>query len=61
MSDLPPYVALLRDLAALQADLRRLETRILVWMRDAGITDEAMSDVLNITPQQVGNRRRRKV
>lgn len=57
----PPYVALLRELAVMQANLRRLETQVLRTMRDCGITDEAISDVMEISPQAVGKRRRRKV
>lgn len=57
----PPYVALLMELAAVQADLRRLETQMLRMMRECGITDEAISDVMNISPQAVGKRRRRRV
>lgn len=55
-----PYVAVLAELAAMQADLRRLETAVLRLMHQAGITDEAIGDVQGISPQMVGRKRRRR-
>lgn len=56
-----PYVDVLRSLAALQDDLRRLETYTLQALNDCGITDEAVGEVLDISSQAAGKRRRRKV
>jgi len=55
----PTFATVLSELALLQAGLRRLETRILQLMREAGISDEVIADELGISPQAVGRKRRR--
>lgn len=57
----PPYIEVLRTLVVLHDDLRRLETHALQVMNDCGITDEDIGEVLGISSQAVGKRRRRKI
>ena len=56
-----PYVTVLNDIKAIEAAMRRLETHVLQLMRAHGLSDEDMSHDLDITPQMVGRKRRRKV
>lgn len=56
-----PYRTVLSDIAAVQADLRRLETHVLRLMNHCGISDEMIGMEQNISSQAVGKKRRRKV
>ena len=56
-----PYVGVLAELASLQASLRRLETYVLRLMNEAGISDEEIGTVQDISSQAVGKKRRRRV
>lgn len=55
-----PYVAVLEELATIQAALRALETNVLRLMHEAGISDEDIGVVLNISSQAAGKKRRRR-
>lgn len=55
----PIYAAVLFELEAVKASVRRLETQMLRLMQDVGIGDPEIADELGITPQAVGKRRRR--
>lgn len=55
-----PYVAVLAELAALQASARRLETFVLRMLNEYGISDETIGTELDLTSQAVGKRRRRR-
>lgn len=61
---IPPYAAVLRELAAVQeslAHLRHLETLLLRVLHEAGITDEEIGTVQEISSQAVGQKRKRRV
>lgn len=59
----PRYVAVLRELAAVQeaiAHLRNLETHLLVLLHEVGVTDDEIGTVQNISSQAVGQKRKRR-
>lgn len=59
----PRYVAVLRELAAVQqalGHLRDLETHLLALLHDVGVTDDEIGTVQNISSQAVGQKRKRK-
>lgn len=59
----PPYVGVLRELAAVQeciAHLKHLETHLLRLMHEAGITDDEIGTVQDISSQAVGQKRKRR-
>ena len=59
--EVEPYVGVLAELTSLQASVRRLETYVLRLMNEAGISDEEIGTVQDISSQAVGKKRRRRV
>lgn len=56
----PEYRAVLAELVALQATLRRLEIQILRLLDEVGVADDDIGAELGISSQAVGKRRRRQ-